>query len=62
MLETIIQKVIAMAKRLDVWDKPFNRGVTPTELMAEGFEWKALGEELERRTQLKIKELKEKVL
>ena len=55
-------EVIAMAKRLDVWDKPFNRGVTPTELMAEGFEGKALGEELERRTQLKIKELKEKVL
>ena len=29
--------VIALAKKLDVWDKPFDRGVTPSELMAEGF-------------------------
>jgi len=53
-------KVRRLAKHLDVWDKPFDRGVTPTELMAEGFEGKALGDELERRTQLKIKSLKEK--
>ncbi|SFV55896.1 hypothetical protein MNB_SV-8-1158 [hydrothermal vent metagenome] len=40
----------------------FDRGVTPTELLEEGFSGKALGEELERRTEQKIKELKEKVL
>ncbi len=47
--------VIAMAKKLDVWDKPFDRGVTPTELIAEGFSGKALGDELDRRTSEKIK-------
>jgi tRNA nucleotidyltransferase (CCA-adding enzyme) len=47
--------VIAMAKKLDVWDKPFDRGVTPIQLMAEGFSGKALGDELERRTEEKIK-------
>ena len=52
--------VIAMAKKLDVWDKPFDRGVTPSELMAEGFSGKALGDELERRTSEKIMSLKEK--
>ena len=52
--------VIAMAKKLDVWDKPFDRGVTPTELMAEGFSGKALGDELDRRTSEKIMSLKEK--
>ena len=54
--------VRAMAKKLDVWDKLFDRGVTPSELIAEGFSGKALGDELERRTQSKINELKEKVL
>ncbi len=49
--------VIAMAKKLDVWDKPFDRGVTPTELIAEGFSGKALGDELDRRTQEKIKSI-----
>ncbi len=52
--------VIAMAKKLDVWDKPFDRGVTPTQLMSEGFSGKDLGDELERRTQKKINKLKEK--
>jgi len=52
--------VIAMAKILDVWDKAFDRGVTPTELMAEGFSGKALGDELDRRTREKIMSLKEK--
>lgn len=47
--------VIALANKLDVWDKPFDRGVTPTELMAEGFSGKALGDELDRRTREKIK-------
>lgn len=52
--------VIAIAKKLDVWDKPFDRGVTPAELMSEGFSGKALGDELYRRTKEKIKSLKEK--
>ncbi len=52
--------VIAMAKKLDVWDKPFDRGVTPSQLIAEGFSGKALGDELDRRTREKIKSLKEK--
>ena len=52
--------VIAMAQKLDVWDKPFDRGVTPTQLMSEGFSGKDLGDELERRTQKKINKLKEK--
>lgn len=53
-------RVIKLAKELDVWDKPFDGGVTPSALMAEGFRGKALGDELERRTVEKIKELKEK--
>ena len=53
-------RVITMAKQLDVWEKPFDRGVTPMQLMAEGFKGKALGDELERRTHMKIKNLKEK--
>ena len=52
--------VIAVAKKLDVWDKPFDRGVTPLELMDEGFSGKALGDELHRRTEEKIMILKEK--
>ncbi len=54
------KEVIAVANKLDVWEKPFDRGVTPTELMAEGFSGKALGDELERRTEEKIMSLKEK--
>jgi len=52
--------VRTMAKKLDVWDRPFDRGVTPAQLMAEGFSGKALGDELERRTRNKINRLKEK--
>ncbi len=52
--------VRVMAEKLDVWDKPFDRGVTPAQLMSEGFSGKALGDELERRTQNKINRLKEK--
>ena len=48
-------QVVAMAKKLDVWDKTFDRGVTPSQLLDEGFCGKALGEELERRTKAKIK-------
>ena len=50
-------QVRAIAKALDVWDKPFDRGITPLELMEEGFSGKALGDELERRTQEKIKNI-----
>jgi len=50
-------QVRALARELDVWDKPFDRGVTPSELMDEGFSGKALGDELERRTQEKIKRI-----
>ena len=53
--------VIAMAKKLDVWDKPFDRGVTPTELIAEGFSGKALGDELDRRTQREDNEFERKI-
>jgi tRNA nucleotidyltransferase (CCA-adding enzyme) len=53
-------QVRALAKKLNVWNHPFDRGVIPSELMAEGFSGKALGDELERRTQEKIKNLKEK--
>lgn len=53
-------EVVALAKKLDVWDKPFDRGVTPAELMEEGFSGKELGEELERRTREKIVSLREK--
>ncbi len=54
--------VRAMAKKLDVWEKPFDRGVTPTELIEEGFSGKALGDELERRTEEKIKRISLKSL
>jgi len=53
-------KVIRLAKELDVWEKPFDRGVTPIQLLEEGFSGKALGDELERRTAIKINSLKEK--
>jgi tRNA nucleotidyltransferase (CCA-adding enzyme) len=47
------------AKRLGVWEAPFAIGVTPRDLMAEGFRGRALGEELERRRRQKIEELKD---
>ncbi|WP_309499014.1 hypothetical protein [Sulfurovum sp.] len=53
-------RVRAMAKKLDVWDKPFDRGVTAEELLDEGFVGQDLGCELDRRTQEKIMTLKEK--
>jgi tRNA nucleotidyltransferase (CCA-adding enzyme) len=53
-------EVIRMAKSLNVWNRVFDRGVTPAQLMDEGFSGKALGEELERRTAQVIKDLKEK--
>ena len=53
-------KVIALSKKLGIWEKPFDRGVTPTQLLEEGFSGKALGDELTRRTKAKINALKEK--
>lgn len=53
-------EVIKLAKKLNVWEKPFDIGVTPSQLMAEGFSGKALGDELERRTEIAINRLKEK--
>lgn len=52
-------KIIDIAQRLDIWEKPFGRGITPVELMAEGFSGKALGDELARRTEEKIRSLNE---
>lgn len=50
-------EVVRIAKALEVWDKPFECGITPTQLMQEGFRGKALGEELARRTKEKIEGL-----
>jgi tRNA nucleotidyltransferase (CCA-adding enzyme) len=52
-------RVAEIARKLGVWEKPFDRGITPTELMAEGFSGKALGDELARRTEEKIRGLNE---
>ena len=45
------------AKKLGVWDRPLDLGVTPLKLMDRGFRGKALGEELDRLYREKIKEL-----
>jgi len=46
-----------IAKSIGVWDKPFDIGVTPTELMERGFRGKELGEELERIRRERLLEL-----
>ena len=48
-----------LAQKLGVWDKPFDPGIKPALLMAEGFEGRALGEELERRREKRIESLNE---
>jgi len=53
------EKVIELSKKLEIWEKAFDRGVTATQLLEEGFTGKALGNELEKRTQEKINSLKE---
>jgi len=53
-------EVISIAKKIGVWDKSFDIGVTPKELLKRGFRGKALGEELERLRLEKIKELENK--
>lgn len=50
-------RVKMLAHKLDVWGQPFDSGVVPAVLMAEGFEGKALGDELARRTEKKIRDL-----
>jgi hypothetical protein len=45
----IVPSLRRMARELGVWERPFDPGVTPRELMERGFRGKALGEELERR-------------
>ena len=52
-------RVKLLAQRLGVWDRPFDSGVIPSVLMAEGFEGKALGDELAKRTEEKIRGLDE---
>ena len=52
-------RVKLLAQRLGVWDRPFDSGVIPAVLMAEGFEGKALGDELAKRTEEKIRGLDE---
>jgi tRNA nucleotidyltransferase (CCA-adding enzyme) len=46
-----------MAKKLGVWDRPLDLGVTPQELMDRGFRGKALGEELDRLYRLHLQEI-----
>ncbi len=50
-------EVRTLARRIGVWEGPLDIGVTPGELMRLGFEGKALGEELERRRQERLKSL-----
>ena len=45
------------AKKLGVWDKPFDIGVTPADLMKQGFKGKALGDELNRIKKIRLEEL-----
>ena len=52
-------RVKLLAQKLGAWDQPFDSGVIPAVLMAEGFEGKALGDELTRRTEEKIEALDE---
>jgi len=52
-------RVRALAEKLGIWEQPFDAGVTPAALMAEGYEGKALGDELERRRAERIGRLHE---
>lgn len=47
-------RVKLLAQKLGVWDRSFDSGVIPAVLMAEGFDGKALGDELARRREEKI--------
>ena len=50
-------EVRTLAREIGVWERPFEIGVTPAELMRLGFRGRALGEELERRRREKLKDL-----
>ena len=50
-------EIRGLARKIGVWEKPLESGVTPTELMARGFQGEALGEELERHFRRKCREL-----
>ncbi|WP_456429588.1 CCA tRNA nucleotidyltransferase [Nitratifractor sp.] len=49
-----------IAQRLGIWERPFEIGVSPRELMERGFSGKALGEELERIRRRKLAALERK--
>jgi len=51
-------EVISLAKKVDIWEKPFDIGVSSKELIDQGFRGKELGLELERRRLKKVQELK----
>ncbi len=57
-------EVVDIAKKIGVWDRAFETGVTPRELLKHGFSGKSLGLELERLRVEKIaklsRELKER--
>ena len=53
-------KIRSLAEKLGVWDRPFEIGVTPRELMERGFSGKVLGEELERIRHERLDQLQEK--
>ena len=42
---------------LEIWEKPFDGGISVHDVMAEGFEGRGIGEELKRRRIKKIQEL-----
>ena len=52
-------RVKLLAQKLDVWGRPFDSGVVPAVLIAEGFKGKELGDELARRRDEKIRGLDE---
>ncbi|HHH37253.1 MAG TPA: CCA tRNA nucleotidyltransferase [Epsilonproteobacteria bacterium] len=52
-------QVRRFARKLNVWEQPFRIGVSPAQLMAEGFEGKALGDELARQREVSIRRLDE---
>ena len=52
-------KVATLAKELDIWDKPLYIGITPKELLEQGFRAKELGRELERYYQKRLKQIDE---
>ena len=53
-------KVRRLATSLGIWEKPFDIGVTPRELILRGFSGRALGDEIRRITEERIKALETK--